>query len=655
MCDMKYPHLCEPLKVRGVVFKNRLFSAPQGYYNVGPEGYVNADATAYFEAKARGGMASICVGDGMVHRATGGKGRVPPLDDPNSAPGLATLAASVTRHGCIASMELNHAGMYSRVSTLKGPLYGPSRVTKPNSYHGGLSEVVEMPEEIILEIIDAFGKAAAFVKNLGFGMVTIHGGHGWLVHQFMSTRLNQRTDKWGGSLENRMRMPLAVVESVRRAVGPNFPIEFRMSGSEWAMADDNGYDIDEGVGFAQMLDGKVDIIHVSAGTHETVASVCISHPSMFLEDGVNAKYAAEIKKHVKSSFVATVGSFSDPAHMEETLASGNADIIEVARQSLADPNLITKARTGREDEILQCIRCMQCYRTGTKLGLHYCSINPVTSREREVLMAPPVRFKKKVLVAGGGIAGMQAALTAAQRGHEVILCEKTDRLGGVLLCEENVPFKKHLAAYMAQQAKLISRSAIDVRLNTEVTPEYAKSLNVDVIVAALGSRPIKPAIEGIDGPNVMSAEVAYASPDKAGDNIVVIGGGLAGVEYSIYMTKLGRKVTVVELQDKLTTDESLHTVAMMTQVKELNIDIRLSTKVTKVTDKAVYAVGPDGDVEFAADTVVYATGQAPLADEAIALYDCAPEFYPVGDCIRPKNVMHATHTAFVAAYDIGVI
>ncbi|NMA24490.1 MAG: FAD-dependent oxidoreductase [Clostridiales bacterium] len=651
MSTLKYPHLFEPLKVRGAVFKNRIFSAPQGYYNVGPDGFPNADAIAYYEAKARGGMASVCVGDGVVHSPTGAKGNLPRLDNPLSRVSLATLASSISRHGCVAAMELNHGGMYTRGLE---KVYGPSAMSKADAYHGGLENVLEMPEDIICEIIESFGKAAAFVKKLGFGMVTIHGGHGWLLHQFMSTRLNFRKDKWGGSLENRMRFPIAVAESIRRAVGPAFPIEFRMSGAEWAMADNNGYDIDEGVRFAKAIDDYVDIIHVSAGTHETVASVTVSHPSMFLEDGCNSKYAAEIKKHVKS-YVATVGSFSNPQHMEETLASGAADIIHIARQSLADPYLPVKARTGREDEIQECIRCMQCYRTGTTLGLHYCSINPATSREREVLMAPPARRKRTVLVAGGGIAGMQAAITAADRGHKVILCEKSDRLGGVLLCEEKVPFKRHLADYIARQSLLISRAAIDVRLNTEVTPDYARYLKPDVIVAALGSRPIKPPVDGIDGENVMSAVKAYANPDQAGDKIVILGGGLAGIELAIFMSKLGRKATIIELQDKLTTDENLHTVALMTQVNQHKIEIRLSTEVTKITDGTVFAKGPDGNLEFAADTVAYATGQAPLADEAIALHDCADEYYPIGDCVIPRNIMNATHTAFVAAYDIGVI
>ena len=645
----KYPLLFQPLRIGNAYFKNRIFSAPQGFYNTGADNFPNADMVAYFEAKARGGMASVCVGDCIVESETGTAAPwLIPIDDPRSMPGLAALAGAITRHGAIASAELSHGGMYARgVQAAGRPLYGPVAIK-----NGKYGEVFEMPEEIILRIIEAFGKAAGFAKELGFGMVTIHAGHGWLLPQFWSKQLNTRKDKWGGSYENRMRLPIMVLESIRSAVGPAFPIEIRMSGNE---CNEAGYNIDEGIEFAKTLDNYVDIIHVSAGNHEVPESFIVTHPSMFLEDGVNSIYAAEIKKHVKAH-VATVGSFSNPQHMEETLASGAADIIEIARQSLADPNLPIKARTGRDDEILECLRCMSCYTTGSKLRIHYCSINPTTSREREVLMAPAVREKKSVLVAGGGVAGMQAALTASQRGHKVILCEKTGRLGGVLHCEDNVPFKKHLADYLTRQALLISRAPIDVRLNTEVTTELAKSLRPDVIIAAMGARPIKPAIAGIDEPFVMGAVEAYANPDNIGKRAVIIGGGLVGVELGIFLGQLGHDITILEKLDRLTLQAgSLHTLALTVQIRDLGIEVHLSQDVTKISADGVYATSPDGESVFAADCVIYATGQEPLAKEADALNDCASEFYLVGDCVTPKNIMNATQTGFVAAYDIGVI
>jgi len=649
MSILKYPHLFQPLKVRGTVFRNRIFSAPQGFYYTAPDSYPNADAAAYFEIKARGGFASVSIGDCIVESETGtayaGLFRI---DDLKMTPGFAAIAGAISRHGAVASAELSHAGMYAHSVYAAGrPMYGPVAIKD-----GKFGEVTEMPEEIILRIIEAFGKAAAHAKMVGFGMVTIHAGHGWLLPQFWSRQINTRKDKWGGSFENRMRLPLAVLESIRRSVGPDFPIEIRMSGTE---LNDAGYDLDEGIEFARALDGYADIIHVSAGNHEVPRSFIVTHPSMFLEDGVNAKYAREIKKHVKAC-VATVGSFSNPDHMEEVLASGGADIIQVARQSLADPYLPFKARTGREDEIQECLRCMSCYTTGNSKRIHYCSINPVTSREREVWMAPAPREKKTVLIAGGGIAGMQAALTAADRGHKVVLCEKTSRLGGVLLCEEKVPFKKHLADYLARQAMLISRADIDVRLNTEVTPDYARSLKPDVVIAALGARPIKPAIPGIDGANVIGAEDAYANAEKCGKKIVILGGGLVGVELSIYLGQLGHEVKILEVRDELTVNpRSLHTLALTVQMEQYGIEAVLSAQVTEITDSGVKAAGPDGDLLFEADTVIYATGQEPLADEAIALHDCAFEYYLIGDCVAPKNIMNATHTAFVTAYDIGVI
>ena len=654
MSALKYPHLFEPLKIRGTVFKNRIFAAPQGFYNTGSDFWPNADCAAYFEAKARGGMASICVGDCIVDEQTGAAfAGLYRIDDIRSMPGFAGLAAAVTRHGCVASAELSHAGMYAHSVYAAGrPMYGPVAIK-----NGKYGEVTEMPEDMILHIIDAFGKAAAFAKKAGFGMVTIHAGHGWLLPQFWSRQLNTRSDKWGGSFENRMRLPIAVLESIRRAVGPAFPIEIRMSGTE---CNEAGYDIDEGIEFAKALDDYVDIIHVSAGNHEVRRSFIITHPSMFLEDGVNAKYAREIKKHVKA-YVATVGSFSNPQHMEETIASGGADIIELGRQSLADPNLPVKARTGREDEIQECLRCMNCYTTGNIGRIHYCAINPVTSRERDVLMAPPPRSKKTVLIAGGGVSGMQAAITASERGHKVILCEKTAQLGGVLLCEDKVPFKKHMTDYIARQANLVSKAAVDVRLNTEVTPEYARSLRPDVIIAALGAQPVIPAIPGIGGKTVMYAEQAYAAPEKAGKKVVIIGAGLVGVELGIFLAQEAdgpakREVTIIEIMDRITAEpSSLHTYALTVQIEELGIDLRLSTKVSKITDTEVVAEGPEGEVKIPADTVIYATGHTPLADEAIALNSCAAEFYQIGDCAAPKNIMNATHTAFAAAYDIGVI
>ena len=639
---MKYPQLFQPLKLGGTLFRNRIFASPQGFYNVGKDCFPNADTAAYYERKAMGGFASVSVGDCIVDEERGKHySFLFRLEDPDSLPGFSALACSVARHGCVASCELSHAGMYAHASHDKGyPLYGP--VEMDNQY----GHVIQMDETEIERVLAQYAKCAARAKQAGFGMITVHGGHGWLLAQFMSSKVNTRTDKWGGSLENRMRLPLAVIEAIRKAVGPKFPIEFRMSGSE---CNSVGYDIDEGIELAKALDGKVDLIHVSAGNHEVLESMCITHPSMFLDDGCNARFAAEIKKHV-SSPVATVGAFTDPAHMEEIIASGVADVVQLGRQSLADPDFPLKARTGREDEINKCLRCNTCFAGNGRHQILQCAINPEIGRELLVRMTPPVEVKKKVLVVGGGPGGMQAALTAAKRGHEVILCEKSDRLGGVLLCEDKVPFKKNLAKYLERQAMLVGRAGVDIRLNTEVTYDYAKGVGADVVIAALGARPAVPPIQGIG--SAIGAEEAYLEPDEVGQKVVILGAGLVGIELGLFLAGMGREVTILEAQSGPNVDPgNMHTLAIMQEMPRRGVAMHMNVRVDEIGAEGVFA----GDTLYPADTVIYATGQRPLWDEAIELHDCAPEFYQLGDCLEPRNIFSATQEAFTMARNIGRI
>jgi len=646
MSALKYPHLFEPIVIAGQYFRNRLFASPQGYYNLATDLMPGDDMVGFYEAKARGGFASVCVGDCMVDFK---RGRhydwLLPLDNPKMMPGLSKLASAVTRQGCVLSAELSHAGMYALASHLDGaPLYGPVEMD------GKYGHVYEMPEEMILETIEAYGRAAAFAKRVGFKMVTIHGGHGWLHAQFLSSKINTRKDRWGGSFENRMRFSLAVVECIRKYCGKNFPIEFRMSGSECF---DGGYDLDEGVAIAKALDGKVDIIHVSAGNHEIPSATIITHPTIFDEDGRNLYLAAEIKKHVKTP-VGTVGGFTDPAHMEEVIASGQADIINLGRQSLADPDFPNKARLGRDEEINRCLRCCACFASVGNHRIFYCATNPVIGHEVEAKYTPPAEKKKKVLVAGGGVGGMQAALTAAQRGHEVILCEKSDRLGGVLLCEDKVPFKKKLARYIEFQIRNIGKAGIDVRLNTPVTPELVEALRPDVVIAAIGSRPVKPDIPGIDGENVLGAIEAYRSPDKVGRNLTIIGGGLVGVELGIFMAQEGRKVTIVEALEKLNLgNPNPHMEALEFKLDDLGIAVHTSSTVERVEPGRVVVKNGEGTLEIPSDTVVYAVGMRPLREELLELARFPGEFYAIGDCVAPKNILEATQAAWTVARTIG--
>ena len=644
---LKYPHLFEPIVLGGTVFRNRVFSSPQGFYNIGPESYPNDACAAFFARKAEGGVASVCIGDCIVDGKTGTHYPfLMRIDESESLPGFAEYASQVSRRGAVASVELSHAGIYAQAVAARGdPVYGPVEM------EGQYGHVLEMPESEIERIIGCYAKAAAFARGAGCGMVTIHGGHGWMLAQFMNKNINTRKDKWGGpDIENRMRFSVEVCKAIRKACGKNFPIEFRMSGSECC---EGGYDIDEGIEIAKRLDGIVDLIHVSAGHHQQMDAMVITHPSMFCEDGCNAKYAREIKKHV-STPVATVGAFTDPAMMEEVVASGGADVVEFARQTLADPDFMLKARTGREDEINRCMRCMSCF-ASTGAGRHFhCAINPETGHELEYRAMPPVKEKKTVLVAGGGVGGMEAALTAAKRGHKVILCEKGPKLGGVLLCEDKVPFKSHLKEYLERQAMLCERYGVEIRLNTAVTPEYAIAQKPDVLIAALGARPVKPPVEGIDGPGVFAAEEVYTDPAKAGRKVVVLGAGLVGIEMAIFLSMQGREVTLVEIMGQPNLENAaMHAMAVMKELRERKIPLRLNTKATKIRSDGVEIEGPEGALFLPADTVIYAAGMRALRDEAVALSQCAPEFTMLGDCATPKNIIAATQHAHTAAMLIG--
>ncbi len=653
MSEFKYPHLFEPIKLGGTLFRNRLFASPTGYQDIKNDGILTDGAAAYYERKAMGGVASVTTCEGIVDGELGKGGDYHVcLDNPFTLHSLARVAYAIKRHGAVASQELQHTGMYANRNlsiwggASKGIAYGPVEFELDGRH------ILPMTEEIIERTIIKFADAAAFAKQCGFGMVTIHAGHGWLLHQFLSPDLNKRTDKWGGSsIENRARITVAICDAIRKKVGPHFPIEIRISGSECYKG---GYDIDEGVAFAKLLDGHVNLIHVSAGSHEVEEVFAVTHPSMFLPDGCNVRFAAEIKKHVKTP-VATVGALGDPDLMEEIVASGQADVVEMARALIADPDLPLKIRTGRTSEIRKCMRCLACFSSELDNGQDYCAINPEAGRDLEMKYEiPKAVASKKILIAGGGIAGMQAALTCYERGHDVILCEKSGRLGGTLRCEEKVPFKKNLDYYLDYQSKAIEKAGIDLRLNTEVTPDMAKSIDADVIISAMGARPVKPRIQGIDGKNVLPAEDVYINPEKTGKKVAILGGGLVGIELGIYLAMLGKNVTVIEMLDRISDGGNvLHVLGLKVQIKKYAIDLNLNTKAKEIMDKGVLCETADGEKFFEADTVIYAVGQHPLQDEASALRFCAPEFYQIGDCVSPLNITNATSTAFTISRSIG--
>lgn len=678
MYECRYPRLFSPIRLGNTLFRNRCFAAPVGYEYLSSRNYPLDETIAFYERKAIGGAATVNIGSAAPDSKRGVIGLSNLyLDDPTSLPPIYRLAAAISRHGAVAAIELAHFGANSYICAARGnQIYGA--VDGLNALG---QPVPAMPEEVIEETIEAFARAAAYAKFCGFGLVTIHAGHGWLLNQFMDPKVNNRRDRWGGSLENRCRFAIAIVERIKETCGRGFPVDIRISGSTCY---EGGYDIDEGIAIAKQFDGKVDMIHVSAGSHEVAEVFTVTHPSMFLPDGVNVVYAAEIKKHVKTP-VATVGALGDPELMEEIIASGKADVVLAARALMADPDMPKKARAGKTDQIRPCIRCFECFAGITTKRQYRCAVNPEIGFEQDSRYALPATAGKTVLVAGGGVAGMQAALTASERGHKVILCEKSDRLGGALRCEEKVPFKRLLSGYLDYQARMVSRAPIDVRLSTAVTPEIAGAANADVIIAALGARPVVPDIPGIKGKNVLGAEEAYIQPERTGRRVIILGGGLVGVELAIFLAGLGREVTIMEMMETLSDGGNpVHGLALINEIRKYAIQVSTSTRAAEINEQGVigeyvgsgYTLPPCPTVQeavlqsnsfnrvvradaaegsrelFEADTVIYAVGQQPLYDQADALRFCAPEFHQIGDCWIPRNIQQATRMAFAVARDI---
>lgn len=642
--ERKFPNLFSPLKIGNRTLKNRIISAPMTFPILTADGCLTPEAIAFYELRAKGGAAVVTVSELIVHSTTGKYYPVQVLmDAPNARDSLATAARAIKRHGAIPSMELSHGGKYALTDKTKIPVsYGPSDEIKD-----GIQTAREMPKELIAEIIEAYGKAASLCKAAGFEMLLIHAGHGWLLQQFLSPSSNKRSDEYGGSFRNRARLALEVIDKVRSVVGPNFPLELRISAEEYL---EDGYSLEETIEFARLVENKIDLLQVSTGAHR--GSFDKTHPSMFMERGVNVHYAEEIKKSIDIP-VATIGALNEPGMMEDIIASGKADVVEMARALLADPYLPQKAFTGRDDEIVRCCRCYVCMAERVTTGLRICALNPVIGSEYESQFTSTAPKPKNVLIAGGGPGGMQAAVTAAERGHHVILCEKTARLGGALNSTRGVPFKQDLYGYIATQALLMEKAGVEVRINTEVTPGLVESLKPDVLVIAVGAKSIIPKLSGFDSSKVIIARNLPDYYDKVGQKVVILGGGLVGCETGLHLALQGRDVTVVEMLNDVCLDANpIYRPLILDQLKK-HVACRTSLQGVRVTEKGLVCADKEGaEILFDADTIICAVGQHSLRGVVEKLYDTAPQVIEIGDCVRPAKITDAVFRGYWTGLDI---
>lgn len=648
--ERKYPNLCKPIQIGDVVFKNRMFSAPMGGTDITADCTIGPKTTAFYELRAKGGAASVTVSEVVVHPETEGSHMFHlDLQTVGSLSSFTYTADAIRRHGAIASVELSHSGQYAGTyltdKDKKQGLaqWGPSETVRPD----GLP-VKELTVELIADIVAAYGRCAALAKRAGYEMIMVHGGHGWLINQFLSPYFNKRKDQYGGSLENRVRFAQEVLDSVRENVGPGFPIEFRMSGSELF---DGGYTLEDGVEIAKLMESRVDLLHISAGTYQRGFGT--THPSMFVPHGCNVYLAAEIKKHV-SVPVATLGGLNDPEMMEEIIASGKADVVDMARALLADPELPEKVMENRDEDIVKCLRCFVCMAERAVTSTRRCAVNPLIGREIEGMEIIPAAKKKKVLVAGAGPGGLQAALIAAKRGHQVILCEVSDEVGGILKGERAIPFKYEMYELGKTLAKLAEDEGVEIRLNTKVTKDYALKEAADALIIAVGSEPLIPPIKGIEGENVIVVNDYYLKKNQVKDSVVVLGGGLAGCEAAIHFAREGKKVSLVEMRDELAVDANIrHRPLLLDEIKKCQIAVHTGLKGIEVQDAGVLCQDQDGkEMLISGQTIIAAMGQKALRQTVEELYDCAPRVATIGDCVKPANITAAVYQGHHAALDI---
>lgn len=651
--NCKYPHLFTPMTIKNVTFKNRILASPVTVMNLANGDTFTDEAILEYENRARGGFAQVTLTEHYIDFEYAGRGINPiNLFDPTMDGMMRahSLTDAIHSHGAVASVQFNHMGNVNHPATLggKNPI-GPSGFVREDGV-----VIEEMDEAMMNRVADNFARAAASAKNMGFDMVMLHGGHGWLLAQFLSPLSNHRTDAYGGSLENRARFPMMVLDRIRERVGDDFLIEYRVSGDERTPG---GLKVEETAEFCRMIQDKVDLIHVTSGLyHSHIESKSFS--SMFEKHGCNLDLAEVIKKRVNIPVV-SVGGFNDPADMERAIAEGKCDFVALGRQQLADPYLPYKAMMGLEDEISPCLRC-SCFNPMPSdpaergnMGKRNvsCTVNPRMNRTLLLANAPaPVR-KLNVLVVGGGVAGLYAAMTAAERGHNVTLCEKDTRLGGLLWFTDSDVHKGDLRRFRDSLIVRAQRRGVDIRTGVEVTPEYIENAAPDAVICCVGATPTVPAIPGIE--KAHHALFAYSDPDKIGQRVVMIGGGPAGCEEALHLAELGKQVTIVEKHELIARNSFYsHRLALRLKLADKGVTTVLNATATEVTDTGVKITTPEGEKFLPCDTALYALGMTPKTDLVSSLRGTCANFTAAGDCRRARTVEEAVYEGFNAAMDL---
>ncbi|MSO94875.1 MAG: FAD-dependent oxidoreductase [Thermoleophilia bacterium] len=625
--------LGSPGEISGLRTKNRFIHSPLHSMLVDANGHVTPELLAYQRERALGG-AGLCFTEYAFIDHDASRANLAQLScaDDHAIPGLARLAETIRFAGALAGMQLNHAGRQRFLAT--APIVAPSRVPWEWLHSIGAPVPTQLSAEGIAEIVASFGRAASRVRMAGFDLVELHAGHGYLVGQFLSGITNRRDDLYGGDLVARQRFLLEIVAAMRRAVGDDFPITVRLSGTE---GQPEGITLEETVETARALEkAGVALIDISAGNHHTMD---IQVQPMYAPVAVNASAAAAVRRAVRIP-VSVVGSVVIPLAAEELLERGDADFVRLGRPLLADPHYPRKVLSGRPETVRPCIRCNECLDRGVGRKRHVvCAVNFACGREAALTSEKP-RSQLRVVIVGGGIAGLEAAAVAAENGHSVTLFER-NRLGGSLndiaASEIKVDLRRYLD-WLLQRAE-----GRFEHLQAEATADDVRQLEPDAVILATGARPAE------HGDGIVDIRTALARPDSVGARVVVVGGGQFAVEAAWEFARAAKRVAVVAREATLASDVGPHTsIPLLKAIDELGVDTRLGCSHISASVGACRLLRSDGtEEEIAYDTLV-TSSYVPAGELAASLADESFAVVSIGDCVSPRRILDAVWDANVA-------
>ena len=642
--------LFSPIKIGTMELKNRIVQAPMYVAMSDTDGSITEREVAYHAARAKGGFALIRPGVASVHPLGYDLPKCPAISDDKYIPGWEKLAKAVHAYGAKLAPQLQHTGNKAIPELIGAQPLGPSPLSYATSPGFPLAQAdtpvaKEMTEEDIEEIIEAYGEGARRARDAGCDAVDVHGAHGYQLAQFMSPAENKRTDSYGGGIEGRLKFPLEVIKRIRSKVG-NLPIIFRISGDEMIPG---GRTIEETQLMAWLLaDAGVDCIDVSRGSilHSMhwIISPSGSPPATWVTENTwLVKQAVDIP-------VVAVGRITDPYMAEFILATGKADLIGLGRASFADPELPNKAAAGRIDDIRYCMGC------GCPTVEHArCTLNPELGEEEQMLPLVPAQKPKKVLVAGGGPGGLETARAAALRGHDVTLCEKSDRLGGQFWIGALPPDKQDLTRGIKWLSTQARKAGAKIELGREVTPALVEELKPDVVIVATGGAPLIPAdIPGIDRPNVVTAHDVLTEKVRCGPKVVVLGGNMVGCEVADWLGLHRKDVTIIEMVEDIALDLNLFSRAfLLERLAKWGVKVITGARVKEITDAGVVVVR-NGQEETigGADSIVLALGVRPVNELAEQLKGKVAEIHVIGDAKEPRKAWDAVQEGAIVAREI---